>query len=65
MIPIHGRKLGKALCEALGVETHDVLSITVRASVDEAGIVIVERYVDADNDVATVLTQYELVEREP
>ena len=61
---VHGRRLGLALCEALGIDSHNVVSITVRADVHDAALITIERLMDADNDLATTLTEYELIERD-
>jgi hypothetical protein len=41
-----------------------VVSITVRADVHDAALITIERLMDADNDLATTLTEYELIERD-
>lgn len=58
---VHGRNLGKELCEALGLESRRIRSITIECSVDGPALVHVTEYVP-DQPLERVLRSYRLVE---
>lgn len=60
---VHGRTLGVKLCEALGLDPREVVSITVHASHDEPVMVTVQRVVLKPADLDSAFTDYELVEK--
>lgn len=58
-----GQELGTQLCEALGLDPSDVLSLTLRCGVDDLAVVTVERVVTDEDGIAigTSLRAYDLV----
>jgi hypothetical protein len=51
VVRITGRALGITICEVLDIPIKGVRSVTIRAAVDEAAIVTIEKYLDLDEDV--------------
>lgn len=62
----HGRRLGTAMCEALGLDPTYVRDITLRCHVQEAALVTLTMVVptDAGDDMAEVLSEFHLVEKD-
>lgn len=61
---VSGKTLGQALCNALGIDTKMVRSISVKADASEAAIVTTEHLVSGAqcDELARVLKSYLLVE---
>lgn len=61
---VHGRTLGKQICEALGLDPHRIRSVTVECDVGQPALVHVTEYVSngTAETVARRLRSYRLVE---
>lgn len=65
---LHGRRLGVALCDALGLDKNLVRSLTFHCEIDEAATVIVEQFVTSDQGERTadiIVREYEVVPKDP